>query len=154
MGIFKFHWIDKASKKSTIAGINFFARDRVSCVLFKGAKVNGYASMKIDGKPELLHRLSYIEYHGPIPEGKIVAHTCGNRHCWEPNHLTLKTRGDTAPKAPAPASNAKLTERDATTIRMMLASKLYTHKEIADKYRISTKQVQNIKNGKAWGNAQ
>ncbi|KKL64147.1 hypothetical protein LCGC14_2167940 [marine sediment metagenome] len=34
----------------------------------------GYAYAKFLGSWELAHRLAYVYYHGPIPEGRIVHH--------------------------------------------------------------------------------
>ena len=40
------------------------------------------------------HRVMYEACHGPIPEGKIILHTCDNPKCFNPNHLKLGTMLD------------------------------------------------------------
>ena len=36
------------------------------------------------------HRASYISFIGPLPAGKKVVQTCGNRLCINPDHLELQ----------------------------------------------------------------
>ena len=41
-----------------------------------------------------VHRLSWVTYNGPIPEGLHVLHSCDNPPCWRPSHLFLGTQKD------------------------------------------------------------
>jgi HNH endonuclease len=38
---------------------------------------------------KLVHIFSWEYHKGPIPEGKIVSHTCDNKRCSNPDHLYL-----------------------------------------------------------------
>lgn len=46
---------------------------------------NGYATIM----SLLAHRVSYTISHGPIPDGKVIDHTCRVRSCTNPNHLRV-----------------------------------------------------------------
>lgn len=51
-----------------------------------------YGHVGYKGKVIGAHRLSWMAYRGPIPEGMEIDHICHNSLCVNPDHLRLATR--------------------------------------------------------------
>jgi hypothetical protein len=65
------------------------------CIEAEGSSnSSGYASAWYKGKRMGAHRAAYIEASGEIPEGLHVMHSCDNRRCINPEHLSVGTRSD------------------------------------------------------------
>lgn len=66
------------------------------CLVWTGPFVQNYkvryGTLMLDEKHWLAHRLMYFLTYGPIPEGKVVMHTCDNGLCIDPSHLKLGTQ--------------------------------------------------------------
>lgn len=50
------------------------------------------ATVKVDGRGVLDHRVVYEHHHGPVPEGAMVRRTCGRDQCVAEDHLALRWR--------------------------------------------------------------
>lgn len=89
------------------------------CLLFTGCiNKNGYGSFRFNGKTANVHKVSYILHHGDIPDGLVVMHSCDNRNCVEPTHLTLGTQSDNLrDMARKGRSGSKLSNEDVAAIR-------------------------------------
>ncbi|WP_210199566.1 HNH endonuclease signature motif containing protein [Rhizobium sp. N122] len=52
-----------------------------------GKKPNGYGSVNFNGTGYQAHRAVYECLVGPIPDGLVIDHLCGNPGCVNPYHL-------------------------------------------------------------------
>jgi len=65
-----------------------------SCLIWSGAKSKGYGVVNVAGCVFKVHRLTYEQAFGPIPDGREIHHTCGRRACAEPSHLKPLTTAE------------------------------------------------------------
>ena len=69
--------------------------DSKGCWNFLGSiNYNGYGLTKYSGRRRSVHRLSWMIYNGPIPDGKHICHHCDNKKCINPKHLYCGTHAD------------------------------------------------------------
>lgn len=62
--------------------------DEHECWEWTGSKDKaGRPRINIDGIAKQAHRIGYMEYVGPIPDGLTLDHLCGNHGCVNPWHL-------------------------------------------------------------------
>ena len=121
------------------------------CRLWQGRTEHGYG-VRADGKR--MHVWVWEQINGPVPRGKQVNHRCDNPPCYRYDHLWLGTQAEnmadmTAKGRRVPFARSgrqKLTEDQVRAIR----ADARPRQEVAAEYRISQKQVTNIRRRKQW----
>jgi NCAIR mutase (PurE)-related protein len=67
-----------------------------------GCDTSGYAKFKLRGKTLILHRYTYEQLVGEIPEGMTIDHlNCTLRRCINPNHMQVVSALDNTLRANA-----------------------------------------------------
>ena len=121
----------------------------------------GYGLIRIEGKNIKAHRVSLqIKINREIGEGLVTKHSCDNRGCVNPQHLTEGTqsenikeayeRGRISVRKGSEIGNSKLTETEILEIREICKEGLLTQKEIAELYGICSRNVSHIVNRQTW----
>lgn len=120
---------------------------------------NGYGQFKCDGYPIGAHVYSYEESNGPIPAGEVVMHSCDNRRCVRPSHLSAgrqskniedcKQKGRWDQVRGSRVGTAKINEAGAAGIKKMLALG-YSQRFIGDYVGLSQAAVSKINSGQSW----
>lgn len=134
------------------------------CWLWKGClQQKGYGTIMIGDERHSVHRFSWTLHKGKIPKGLFVCHHCDIPNCVNPEHLFLGDNGDNMRDASKkgrlarnPASyrgernhRTKLTEVIVREIRSL--NKIMSHKNIGEKFGLSTSGVKHIIHGRCWG---
>lgn len=130
------------------------------CWIWKGSTFpSGYGQVQFNGKRVPTHRLSYLLFIGPIPDGLEICHKCDVRPCGNPAHLFVGTRTDNMQDCKAKGrlkpgvsrgekhGAAKLTEGAVIAIRESGES---TNAELAEWFSVSVSTIQRIKRGALW----
>jgi len=52
---------------------------------------NGYGTRRVKKRRQMVHRLIYEHFKGPIPDGYVIDHLCRVRCCCNPDHLEAVT---------------------------------------------------------------
>lgn len=139
-------------------GMRYFGEEGPGgCIEWTGSKFGtGYGKFMVDGKRYSAHRWAYERFVGPIPEGMVIRHKCGNRPCVNPAHLEVGTQKQNCEDTVAHGRSArgeksgmaKLTEKEVSEI-YQIAPHL-TYAEIAAMYNVTKWNIEAIARGVTW----
>ena len=151
--------------KLTVNGKNVLLKENnngcLECISHCKDK-SGYTRIQYNGKQDRLFRVLYEIKYGEIPKGMLLRHTCDNPSCCNIEHLIMGTSYDNVhdmidrkrskygteemKNYGSKNGQSKLTENQVLEIYNSSIS----NKELAKIYNVSTKTINNIKNGKYW----
>lgn len=131
-----------------------YVQKRDGCWLWVGAKSPlGYGRFRCMGHTVQAHRMVYEFVRGEIG-GLHVCHTCDNPACVNPEHLFLGTDADNHDdKARKLRAGRVLSPEQVRSIKAQLSVEHPPLHIIAERYNVSRKAIQRIKNGTSWGYA-
>lgn len=116
------------------------------CWEFTGSRNwKGYGTYKLAGRTMRAHRIAYLLTHGRLPHDQFVLHSCDNRACCNPDHLSLgdHTRNMTERKERArPLGDRK--RRTPHVVAIALDLNL-TIREAAERAGVTYELVYNIR---------
>ena len=125
------------------------------CWLWIGAtNARGRGSVGLPGtrKTVTAHRLSYLLFRGPVPEGLHVCHICDMPLCVNPEHLVLGTHQDNMDQCKARGRKAKGFRLPRTKLTLeqiaVIIADTRPQQMIADEYGIHNSYVSQLKSGK------
>ena len=109
-----------------------------------------------------VHRLTWENTRGPIPDGLFVLHRCDNPLCYEPDHLWLGTQHDNlldarnkgrlpdARRFGVANGRAKLTPQQVIEIRSSVGLGKESQYQAAARYGVSRSLIRYILAGTIW----
>lgn len=106
---------------------NVFIDDSTGCWLWtRRLKNSGYGSIgiRIPGYAQprkfLVHRVAYELWKGRIKRGLVIAHSCDNKRCCNPEHLSEATVSENLKQWYARGRTEKRYTIEAATVRPLL----------------------------------
>lgn len=130
------------------------------CWGWKGGLAHfGYGLMKVRGKNDRAHRISWRIHKGEIPKGKLVLHKCDNPICSNPEHLYLGTQSDNVKdiynrnrrsQRGEKNNQSKLKENQVREIRKKYTGKRGELKSLGEEYRVNYNTIRLIIRNERW----
>ena len=89
--------------------------EKTKCWIWdKSYNKGGYGQICVNGKTQLVHRISYELFRGIIPPGLEPDHLCANPRCFNPTHLEPVTHTENILRGRCPNSEKELCPRGHT----------------------------------------
>lgn len=120
--------------------------EETGCWVWNGSIApNGYGQIRIAGRSDHAHRISYqLHNRAPLSPFQQVHHVCDNRRCINPDHLMAVTGAENVQAG----SLAKLT---ADLVRQIRAEDpAVRNRDLAPKYGVSADTISRVRLRKTW----
>lgn len=119
---------------------------------------NGYGRTIVGRKSVGAHRVAYELAIGPLLAGQLVMHSCDNKGCVRPDHLSAGTPADNLADMVAKGRSlrgernhwAKLSESTVREIRVAQASG-ESKASLARRLDVSETAIRSVMQGRTWG---
>lgn len=138
--------------------LSYVDKDDAGCWKWHGSIANtGYANFYYKGKVFLAHRASLLIFNKVthLTPGLQVSHSCGNRDCVAPDHLSEKTRSENngvdkrAHGRDCSGTKCHFSKLDWEKVEAIRTS-LKKRKELASVYNVSNSCISSILRNKTW----
>jgi len=148
-------------ERDRIRFMSYVTKSEDGCWLWKGGlDIKGYSVFFYRGKAVFGHRASLL-LHNKVKDfipGLQIRHSCRNKNCVNPNHLSEGTRKQKAEDKRRDGTNlsgtkchfAKLNWDLVAEIRKLAEAGEMSRKEIATKYGVSSYAISSIISSKTW----
>jgi hypothetical protein len=112
----------------------------------------GYGQCYADGRSQMAHRYMCILVHGEPPKDHETAHSCGNRRCVNPRHLSWKTKTDNQLDRNSQGTSKTHIGRWVLTPKQVAAIRKSKAKSpvLAARYGVTESNIRLIRAGKIW----
>lgn len=135
-------------------------RGDLECWPWKGGTRDGYGLFKVGRRSKnATHVVFAIDRGRPVPSGLILMHSCDNRGCCNPSHLSLGTRlennrdrdrkGRQVSLTGERHGRSKLTHGDVLAIRNLHASGVQGA-HLASRFGVSASTISSVALRKTW----
>lgn len=132
--------------------------DAEGCMLWRASRAKaGYGLVRVSGTLTYTHQVALILSEGPRPEwADETAHSCKNRHCAAPSHLSWATyqdnnldkRRDGTDNRGEKHPLAKLTEEQVLEIRRLAPTTKGV--QLAEMFGVSSATICDITKRRGW----
>jgi HNH endonuclease len=131
----------------------YFER-KPGCWLWTGSTGSkGYGQInRGDGRPERAHRVAWMKFRGPIPDGLHVLHRCDNPGCVNPDHLFLGTDGDNMYDKTSKGRHNKqiLSTADVKEIRAAPKYARFNAAVFAERFGVTVSCIKQVRARSSW----